>query len=124
MRAPNSPEAMPEPDPQPPQPRAVSPARWLLMLLPSVPMILTSEVVDAQVRYGYKVSDETFEAEMQTLLLTFCISAVLSLVMGLLLEKWRHGAIQSFSRILGNAGSILFTNCFVAFGGCAVKSMF
>ena len=30
---------MPDPDSQPPQPRAVSPARWLLMLLPTVIVI-------------------------------------------------------------------------------------
>ena len=64
---------MPEPEPQPPPPRPISPARWLLLLLPSVPMILTPEIMDAQVRYGYKVSDETFQAEMDTLLEVLCV---------------------------------------------------
>ena len=32
---------MPEPDPQPPQPRPISPALWLQMLLPSVLVLST-----------------------------------------------------------------------------------
>ena len=112
---------MPDPDPQPPKPRAVSPARWLLMLLPSVPMLLDPAIASAQIRsHGYTISDDIIGLEIGTLFWTFCISAALSLVMGLLMEKWRHGAIDYFARAVFYALSILLTNCLIAFAGCAV----
>ena len=43
---------------------------------------------------------------------------VLSIVMGLLLEKWRYGAVQNLSRAIGSGVSILFTNFFIAWAGC------
>ena len=115
--------AMPEPNPQSPQQYAVSIARWLLLLLPSVPMIFAPVIADAEVRsHGYVTSDDKIGAAIGSLVLTFCISTILSLVMGLLFEKWRHGTIGNFPRILGHAILILFANCFISFAGCAVFS--
>ena len=48
----------------------------------------------------------------------FTIAMVLSIVMGLLLEKWRYGAVQNLSRAIGSGASILFTNFFIAWAGC------
>ena len=116
---------MPDPDPQPPQPRAVSPARWLLMLLPSVPIILAPVVADAQIRSrSLTMSDDIIGVSLGSLFWAFCISALLSLVMGLLLEKWRYGTIEYFARAVLYMLSIFGTNCLIAFAGCAVGSAF
>ena len=112
---------MPDPDPQPPQPRAVSPARWLLMLLPSVPIFLAPWIADAQSRLRHdRISDDIIGTAIEMLLWCLLASAVLSLVMGLLLEKWRQGTIESSARAVFYGLSILLTNCLISFAGCAV----
>ncbi len=112
---------MPDPDPHPPQPRPVSAARWLLMLVPSVPMIVSPFIQDAQIRLrGQTDSEDRIGTSIVVFFLTLCASAVLSLIMGFLLEKWRHSVIESFSRAILYGLLIFFTDCFVAFTGCTV----
>ena len=114
---------MPDSDPQPPKPRAVSPARWLMMLLPSLPMMLAPIVADALVRSRHQMDNEDrIGTGLSVMLQAITISAVLSMVMGSWLEKWRHGAVESFPRTLGYVLLILFTNLLVGFVGCAVTS--
>ena len=121
VRASKSSPAMPDPDPQPPKPRAVSPARWLLMLLPSVPMILAPQIAKAWTgSHDPKATGHMLEKVLGIFVLHFAIATTLSLGMGLLLEKWRYGAIKNVSRGIGSGFTILFTNCFIAFAGCNV----
>ena len=112
---------MPDPDPQPPKPRAVSPARWLLMLLPSVPILLSPWIGDAlNTDHDPKHSDAIIGATIKVCLVWLCVSTALSFVLGLRLEKWRRGAIDYFPRAVFYALLILLTNCLIAFAGCAV----
>ncbi|MEI7820280.1 MAG: hypothetical protein WCK55_05120 [Verrucomicrobiota bacterium] len=115
---------MPDPDPQTPQTRSISTARWLLMLVPSVPIILAPMLADARARsHHYASGEEEIGNELGMLLWTLCASVVLSFIMGLLLEKWRHGAIMNFSRATGYALTIFITNCVIAFAGCCIPAM-
>ena len=114
---------MPDPDPQPPKPRAVSPARWLLLLLPSVPMLIAPLIEDAQVHLRNQVdSEDRIGTVIVVFLLALSVSAVLSVIMGLLLEKWRYGAIKDNSRAIFCGFLILLVNCFISFTGCSVGS--
>ena len=116
VRASKSSPAMPDPDPQPPKPRAVSPARWLLMLLPSVPMLLTPSQIET---VGM---DGPWEAEMTYLALRLALglasAAALSFAIGLKLEKWEHGFVENKFRAVGFGIAILFANCLIASLGC------
>ena len=110
---------MSEPDPQPPQPRPISTARWLLMLVPSVPMLLAPQIVKVWTDSHDPRTTEGMLAKVLGLFaFHFTIAMVLSIVMGLLLEKWRYGAVQNLSRAIGSGASILFTNFFIAWAGC------
>ena len=110
---------MPDPDPQPPQPRAVSPARWLLMLLPSVPMLLTPSQIET---IGCDGSDGLSRAQMTYLALRLVLglasAAALSFAIGLKLEKWEHGFVESKLRAVGFGIAIFFANCLIASLGC------
>ena len=114
---------MPEPDPQP-KPRAVSPARKLLMLLPSVPMLLAVPIADAWSRAHNVQGESAIGPALGALFITFAVSAVLSIALGVRLEKWNRGSIQSLPRVTMYALNILFTASFVAWAGCAVVSKF
>jgi hypothetical protein len=107
---------MPKPDPQPPQPRAISPARWLLMLLPSVPILLTPSQIETVGSRGPS------EAQISHLigrgLITLAFAAALSCALGFLLEKWRHGSVENRFRAVGYGIAIFIVNCIVAFAGC------
>ena len=93
------------------------------MLLPSVPLFLLSWIADAQSRLRHdRISDDIIRTAIEMLLWCLLASAVLSLVMGLLLEKWRHGAIESSARAVFYMLSIFLTNCLIAFAGCGVTA--
>ena len=112
---------MPDPDPHPPQPRPVSAARWLLMLVPSVPIIISPFLADAWGRsHDLKLSDDLIGTAIGMLLSTLCAALVFSLVISFLLEKWRHGTVESFSRAIYYGLLIFSANLFIAFAGCAV----
>ena len=121
VRASKSSPAMPDPDPQPPKPRAVSPARWLLMLLPSVPIFLAPFVADAVMRFRtHRNGEDAIGMAILMLLFAFIISTVLSFILGFRLEKWRRGTTRSKSEAILASVLVLFTNCLIAFAGCAV----
>ena len=108
---------MPEPDPQPPQPRPISTARWLLMLVPSVPMLLAPSQIETVGGRGPS------EAQISHLigrgLLTLAFAAALSFALGFLLEKWRRGSVENGFRAVCFGVAIFILNCCVAFAGCS-----
>ena len=115
---------MPDPDPQPPQPRGMSVGRWLLLLLPSVPLLVSPLIAGAWSR-AYDVHGEaTLGPELGALLITFAISAVLSVVLGVQMERWNRGTVQSLPRVIVYVLNILFTSCFVAYAGWVVMRKF
>ncbi len=115
---------MPDPDPQPPKLRGMSLVRWLLILSPSLPMLLTPFIADAWSRAQNLHGESTLGPALGTLLITFAISAVLSIVFGVQMEKWNRGSVQSLPRVIVYVLNILFTACFIAGAGCAVVSKF
>ena len=108
---------MPDPDPQPPKPRAVSPARWLLMLLPSVlaigaPFIAWgADVAHIHRRVGFDVTVE---------MLCLYLALPLSFFLGYRLEKWWHGEKWDGLRVFGYGFMILIVNGFISFAGCTI----
>jgi hypothetical protein len=91
------------------------------MLVPSVIMIVSPFVQDVLTRPGDpKNSENIIAASIVFFFWTLCAAAVLSLVMGFLLEKWRHGAVQNRTRVVYYGLMIFFINCLIAFAGCAV----
>ncbi len=112
------------PDPQPQKKRGMSTARWLLLLTPSVPMLIAPPIATAWSHAQDLHGESTLGPALGTLLITFAISAVLSVVLGVQMEKWNRGPIQSFPRVVMYALNILFTACFVAGAECAVVSKF
>ena len=108
---------MPDPDPQPPQPRAFSPACWLLMLTPSV-LAIGAPFIGWAVRwlriyrsYGFDTTPE---------LLCLAIAILLCFLLGFRLEKWRWGAASDWLRAVGYGLGILFLNAFISFSGCGI----
>lgn len=115
---------MPETEPTSQEPRAVPAWRWLLMLVPSVPIILAPMLAEARARFHHYASgEEEIGNELEMLLICIAISAVLSLVFGLLLERWRYGTVRDFSRASGYALTIFITDCVIAFAGCCIPGM-
>ena len=108
---------MPDPDPQPPQPRAVSPARWLLLLLPSVPMLLMPSQTETV--GGSGPSEAQISRLIQKGLFALVGAAALSFALGLLLEKWRRGSAENGFRAVCFGVAIFFINCLLAFAGCS-----
>ena len=108
---------MPDPDPQPPKPRAVSPARWLLMLLPSVLMIgapvigWVSDVFHIYQRVGFDTNPE---------LLCLALAVPLCFFLGCRLEKWRYGERWNGFNAFGYGFLILIVNGFISFAGCTI----
>ena len=114
---------MPDPDPQPPKPHAVSPARWLLMLLPSVPLLIAPVVADVVMRLrAPRPGEDAIGIAILVFLIAFLISSLLSFVLGFRLEKWRRGTIENKSEAIAASAIILFTNCLIAFAGCGVTA--
>ena len=111
---------MHDPDPQPPTPRPISAARWLLLLTPAV-LATAAPWIGAFMRrfhiYEYRGVD--FTPELRILV----VAAVLSLGLGFSLEKWRWGVVKEWERPLGYGLLILIVNGFIAFAGCALPGM-
>jgi len=104
---------MPDPDPQPPKPRAVSPARWLLMLLPSLVMLVTIQFSDEWLgsNHGHDTSDKFFWAVVT--------AAVLSMLLGFALHNWRCPGIKDGGRALGDGYLVFIVNAILALAGCS-----
>ena len=98
----------------------MSAARWLLLLLPSVPMLLAPSIADAWSRAHNIQGERTMGPALGALLITFAISAVFSIILGVQMEKWKRGSVRSLPRVIVYALNILFTACFVAWAGCAL----
>ena len=88
---------MPDPEPQPPKPRAIFPFRWLLLLLPTVlanfalPILLgTGKVVVFSV--------------------VLAAAAMLCFALGFLLERWLRGEIKSVVWAINYGFMILIVN--------------
>ena len=109
---------MPDPDPQPPQPRAVSPARWLLMLLPSVIMLAMLWCAHSPHFPGARYELPEWSAYL--LLSSPVLAVALCFWFGFRLEKWQRGEIKSVVRAIGLGFLILFNNCCIFFAGCTV----
>ena len=109
---------MAEPDLKPPQPRPISAMRWLLMLVPSVPILLTPSQIDTVGGRGPS------EAQISHLIgrgfIALAFAAALSCALGFLLEKWRRGSVENRFRAVGYGIAIFIVNCFVGFAGCNV----
>ncbi|MCX6980143.1 MAG: hypothetical protein NTV08_05240 [Verrucomicrobia bacterium] len=115
---------MPEPDPQPPHPRPISATRWLLMLLPSVPMLVSPLIANADARSrGLPVGEAQIANAIATFFMNFWASAALSIILGFLLEKWRHGTIEKLGRPISYGVQILIINFVIAFAGCTVGAI-
>jgi hypothetical protein len=111
---------MPEPDPQPPQPRPISAACWLLMLTPSVIAISAPFISDATSHALPMQGEKALGVALGIMLLMLAVAAVLCFVLGFLLGKWRGGDLRDWSRPIGFGILILIVNGFISFGGCAV----
>ena len=103
---------MPDPDPQPPQPRAVSPARWLLMLLPSAFMFTMPLMVNL-----FRGADEEFFGAM--FLVYGALAVVLCFYFGFVLEDWRWGTAKHAGNPVACGFLILLVNTMVSFVGCS-----
>ena len=116
---------MPDPEPLPPQPRPVSVVRWLLMLLPSVPIIVPSLIVDALRPSLIEPlpSEWASEARINSLIwmefLRFAVSVVLSFFLAFHLEKWRFGNCRDWQAAIAWGFGILCVNFVISFAGCA-----
>ncbi|MEO6788755.1 MAG: hypothetical protein ABI318_21750 [Chthoniobacteraceae bacterium] len=111
---------MPEPDPQPPKPRAVSPARWLLMLLPSVLVLSVPIIADTLNRFHLADSEGFFGPMLTTYL---AVVVMLCFGLGFRLDKWRHEKIESVARAVSYGFLILFVNLLIAFAGCSLSAI-
>ncbi len=111
---------MPEPELKPPQPRPISAARWLLMLVPSVPMLISPLIADAWAHRIQEPPGEAVGAALVMLLITGTISAVLSFCLGFALVKWRRGDLRDWFRPLCYGLIILIGNGLIAFAGCSI----
>ena len=110
---------MPEPDPQPPQPRPISAERWLLMLTPSLLMLIAPIVGGALARGLDKKGEALTSAALGFMLLIVALAAALCFVLGFLLEKWRGGNLRGRQHPIGFGFLILIVNGIIAFAGCA-----
>ena len=114
---------MPEPDPQPPHPRPISAARWLLLLTPSVLTITAPLVADASSRALHMQVEKSLGAAIGISLLILALATVLCFVLGFLLEKWRGGDLRDWSRPIGYGFLILIVNGVISSAGCAVSAI-
>jgi len=115
---------MPDPDPQPAKPRSVSVARWLLLLTPSMPLLVSPSIADAWSRAHHIQGEATVGPALVTALFSFPAFIVLSFVLGFRLEKWTGGNRKSWLRPIGCGFLILILNFLIAFAGCrAIESM-
>ena len=96
---------MPEPDPQPPQPRDVSPARWLLMLLPSALLFVMPIIVGEH---------DPINGGNPYAWLGLAIPLMLCFALGFMLEHWRRGENTNPFRSLGFGFLILLLNYVVS----------
>ena len=102
---------MPDPDPQPPKPRAVFPIRWLLLLLPTV-FVYSSPMIFLRLEFG--------SMDIGSILCFILATAVmLCFALGFLLEKWLRGEINSIVWALNYGFMILLGNGVVLFAVCA-----
>ena len=109
---------MPVPDPQPPQPRAISPARWLLLLLPSVPILVMPWIKNPWGRIPTgDFSNDQFQIFDDIVYIAIAVGAVMSLIMGFALEKWRHGALANLFRVIGYGWLIFAVNFSISICG-------
>jgi hypothetical protein len=108
---------MPEPDPQPLQPRLIHPVRWLLMMVPSMLVIAVPPIAEAWAHH--QRSKQTFGDLIGLTLLNSMVAIVLCFVLGFLAERWRWGSIRNVLRVVGFGFLILFMNGIIAFAGCA-----
>ena len=116
--APHALPPMPEPEPQPPQPHAIPAWRWLLLLLlPS--LIAMAYPAYYQITRMLKADLPLAKSPLDVMGPSWALAAVLSFVLGFLMEKWRWGAVTELDRPLGNGFAILFVNVFITFAGCA-----
>ena len=98
--------------------------RWLLLLLPSAPIFFAGPIAAAW-SWAHDVRGEaTIGPILGSLLITFGIAVVPSAVLGAQMEKWKRGAVESIPRIIVYTLNILFTACFVGWGGFALVYAF
>ena len=112
---------MPDPDPHPPKPRAVSPARWLLLLSPSALLIglpLVAGLYDHRSVTGWRNVFATLA------FINLLVSPILCFVLGFCLEYWLRGRINSIVWAI-NYGFIIFSvNGVICFAGCNAVAHF
>ena len=100
---------MPDPDPQPPKPRAVSPARWLLMLLPSV-IVLIPPYITCHTGHSHILK---FKGVDYTDEITLAVSILACFFLGFRFEKWRFENNENRLRAIGRGFLILVINYFI-----------
>jgi len=111
---------MPDPDPQPPQPRSISPTRWLLMLTPSTLVIAAPLIAQAWSQANLKLGEDTLGILIVSAALGVVTAIVLCFILGVFLEKWHHGNVRSWPRAIGCGFLILIVNGITSVAGCAV----
>jgi hypothetical protein len=114
---------MPDPEPQPTQPRAISTARWLLMLTLSVIAIAAPLIADVWLSAHLLPTDDPVGTLLWMLIFTLLIPVFaigLSFGLGYRLDKWRGDSPQHSLRPIGYGFAILIVNCIIAFAGCIV----
>ena len=81
------------------------------MLLPSVPMLVSPLIANADARSrGLPIGEAQIANAIATFLMSFWASAALSIILGFLLEKWRHGTIEKLGRAISYGVQILIIN--------------
>ena len=100
--------------------------RWLLLLLPAVPVLVLPFISEAWLRaYDIEIRGEgSLILLLGEFLISFAIAAVLSAILGAQMEKWKRGAVESIPRVIVYALNILFTACFVGWGGWALVNKY
>ena len=104
---------MPDPDPQPPKPRRISPLRGLLVFSPTA-LVFGEPIATAFIAHMFgKIADVLFL--LGNLEMMLLVAIPLSFYTGFLLEKWdRPGNVQVF-RVFVNGFLILLGNAVVVF---------
>jgi len=84
-------------------------------------MLLAPLAASTRQRLPYEVaSEENIGIAIYTLLWSCNIAIVLSIFLGLLLEKWLYGESRVWLGAIVYGLSIFVVNCLAAFAGCAV----
>ncbi len=92
--------------------------KWLLLLLPSAPMLLLPWIKNPWPRppTGDATADQNHDLFVRVRIV-FTVAIAISVFVALAFEKWRHGAVRHPFRVIWNGFTILAVNGLISFYG-------